>query len=142
MPQVPPPKQAAITSSVMLWTLRGSFEEKLEIAARAGLQSVELVGEHLEWDDAGFRAARRAAQSFRLGMDTLGAMPNWGRMPVSMVDPAQGDAMLAEVGFIGTVIDKTPVGGPGSDRGDEIQLPSDLMPDAGIRFRFTDPVGE
>jgi len=33
---------------------------------------------------------------------------------------AELHAMLAAVGFIGTVIDKTPVGGPGSDRGDEI----------------------
>jgi len=33
---------------------------------------------------------------------------------------AELQAMLAAVGFIGTVIDKTPVGGPGADRGDEI----------------------
>ena len=33
---------------------------------------------------------------------------------------AELQAMLAAEGFIGTVIDKTPVGGPGSDRGDEI----------------------
>jgi len=36
VPQPPPPKKAKITSSVMLWTLKGSFEEKLQIAARAG----------------------------------------------------------------------------------------------------------
>lgn len=97
MAQVPPPKKPAITSSVMLWTLKGSFAERLEIAARAGLQSVELVGEHLEWRDAGLQEARQLARSFRLGMDTLGAMPQWGSMPVSMVDPAQRDNMLAEV---------------------------------------------
>ena len=33
---------------------------------------------------------------------------------------AELQALLAAVGFIGTVIDKTPVGGPGADRGDEI----------------------
>src|SRR5215470_17998244 len=33
---------------------------------------------------------------------------------------AELQGMLAAAGFIGTVIDKTPVGGPGSDRGDEI----------------------
>ena len=30
----------------MLWTLKGSFEEKMEASAKAGIQSVELVGEH------------------------------------------------------------------------------------------------
>lgn len=95
--QVPPPKKADITSSVMLWTLRGSFRQKLEIAARAGIQSVELVGEHTGWSDAEIRDARNAARSFRLGMDTISAMPDWGRTPVSMVDPAQREAMLAEV---------------------------------------------
>ena len=48
--QAPPPaapKKAKVTSSVMLWTLKGTFEEKMEAAAKAGLQSVEFVGEHL-----------------------------------------------------------------------------------------------
>ncbi|HXM40806.1 MAG TPA: hypothetical protein VN924_06110 [Bryobacteraceae bacterium] len=40
-PQSSAPPKAKIASSVMLWTLKGSFEEKLETAARAGLQSVE-----------------------------------------------------------------------------------------------------
>jgi hypothetical protein len=44
MAQVPPPRKAKITSSVMLWTLKGSFEEKVVIAAKAGMQSVELGG--------------------------------------------------------------------------------------------------
>ena len=96
--QTPPPPKADITSSVMLWTLEGSFEQKLETAARAGLQSVELVGEHYEWSDADIRRARRQARSFRLGMDALSAVPRWSRMPVSMVDPAQRDNLLAEVG--------------------------------------------
>ena len=36
----------------MLWTLKGSFEERVEIAAKAGMQSVELVAEHVNWTDA------------------------------------------------------------------------------------------
>lgn len=50
--QAPPPapKKAKVTSSVMLWTLKGTFEEKMEAAAKAGLQSVEFVGEHFDLD--------------------------------------------------------------------------------------------
>jgi len=43
--QVGPPKQAKITSSVMLWTLKGTFEERVAAAAEAGIQAVELVSE-------------------------------------------------------------------------------------------------
>jgi hydroxypyruvate isomerase len=91
------PPKAKITSSVMLWTLKGSFEEKLEIAARAGLQSVELIGEYTDWTGADIARIRKMARSFGLGMDTLLASHDWGKRPVSMVDPAQRDAMLADV---------------------------------------------
>jgi hydroxypyruvate isomerase len=89
--------QAAVTSSVMLWTLKGSFEEKLEAAARAGIQSVELVGEHYEWTPADCERVKKLARSFKLGIDTLSAVPFWKKMPVSMVDPAQRANLLAEV---------------------------------------------
>ena len=36
----------------MLWTLKGPFDQKLEIVAHAGLQSVELAAEHLAWSDS------------------------------------------------------------------------------------------
>ena len=49
MAQTGAPKKAKVTSSVMLWTLKGTFEEKMEAAAKAGLQSVEFVGEHYEY---------------------------------------------------------------------------------------------
>lgn len=95
--QMAPPKQAGITSSVMLWTLPGSFEEKLEIAARAGLQSVELMGEHSGWSDSRIADVRRLTRSLKLGMDAMSAMPDWGSKPVSMVDPAQRENLLKEV---------------------------------------------
>ncbi len=91
------PPKARITSSVMLWTLKGSFEEKLEAAARAGLQSVELIGEYAPWSDADVTRVKKTARSFGLGMDTLIASPDWGKRPVSMVDPAHRDAFLADV---------------------------------------------
>ena len=93
----PPPPKAKITSSVMLWTLKGSFEEKVECAARAGLQSVELVSEYAGWTDADVARALKRCRSFKMGMDTLIATPDWSKRPVSMVDPAQRDNFLADV---------------------------------------------
>lgn len=86
-----------VTSSVMLWTLKGSFEDKLETAAKAGLQSVELVGEYSAWTDADIDRVKKLARSLRLGMDTISATPNWKRDPISMVDPAQRSNLLQEV---------------------------------------------
>ena len=93
----PLPPKAKITSSVMLWTLKGSFEEKLEIAARSGVQSVELVGEYADWTDADIARVKKLTRSFRLGMDVLIATPDWQKRPVSMVDPAQRDNFLADM---------------------------------------------
>jgi hydroxypyruvate isomerase len=93
----PAAPKARITSSVMLWTLKGSFEEKVEAAARAGLQSVELVAEHVNWTDADIARVKKHCASFRLGMDTIIATPDWARRPVSMVDPAQRENFLADV---------------------------------------------
>ena len=90
-------KKAKVTSSVMLWTLKGSFEEKLQIVAKAGLQSVELVAEHIKWSDTEVARMKKAAGSFGLGMDTIIATPDWKKRPVSMVDPAQRDNFLTDV---------------------------------------------
>lgn len=96
-PQASAPPKAKISSSVMLWTLKGGFEEKLETAARAGLQSVELIDEYAHWSDADVARVKKTARSFGLGMDTLLGSPDWGKRPVSMVDPAERDAFLADV---------------------------------------------
>ena len=81
----------------MLWTLKGSFEDKVETAARAGLQSVELVSEYAGWSDADAARALKHCRSFKMGMDTLIATPDWSKRPVSMVDPAQRENFLADV---------------------------------------------
>ncbi len=81
----------------MLWTLKGSFDEKLEVAARSGVESVQMVGEYAEWTDADVARVKRLARSLHLGMDVLIATPNWPTRPVSMVDPAQRDNFLADV---------------------------------------------
>ena len=81
----------------MLWTLKGAVEEKLETAARAGLQSVELVGEHVNWTEGETARYKKLARSFGLGIDTIIATPDWKKRPVSMVNPAHRDAFLADV---------------------------------------------
>lgn len=91
------PKKAKITSSVMLWTLKGTFEEKMEIAAKAGLQSVELVGEHYDWTDADIDRVKKLARSLKLGIDTLSSVPRWGQQKINMVDPAGREVFLKEV---------------------------------------------
>jgi len=96
-PVTPPPPKAKITSSVMLWTLKGSFEEKVEAAARAGLQSVELVAEYVNWTDADIARVLKLCRSFKMGIDTLIATPDWSKRQVSMVDPAQRDGFLADM---------------------------------------------
>jgi hydroxypyruvate isomerase len=95
--QQPLAPRAKITSSAMLWTLKGSFEEKLETAARAGVQSVELVGEYADWTDTDIARVKKFARSLRLGIDVLIATPNWQKRPVSMVDPAQRENFLADL---------------------------------------------
>jgi hydroxypyruvate isomerase len=94
---MPLPAKAKMTSSVMLWTLQGTFEERVQAAARAGMQSVELVGEYVGWTDADIARQKKFVRSFGMGMDTLIATPDWGKRPVSMVDPAQRENFLKDV---------------------------------------------
>ncbi len=95
--QISQAQKPAITSSVMLWTLKGSFEQKLEAASAAGIQSTELVGEHVKWSDADAERMKKLAQSLHVKMDTIIGQPDWGRRPVSMVKPEDRDGFLADV---------------------------------------------
>lgn len=97
--QTAAPAAAKITSSVMLWTLPGSFEEKLAAAAQAGLQSVELVREHDQWSAAQAEQARKRLRSFGLTVDAVSSNPNFGSTAAaSPLNPAERPALLAEVG--------------------------------------------
>lgn len=91
------PAKPKITSSVMLWTLKGSFEDKVQIAGSVGLQSVELVDEHVSWNDTEIRQKKKLLESFGLLADTIIATPNWTKRDVSMVNPAHHEAFLADV---------------------------------------------
>ncbi len=91
------PKTARVTSGVMLWTLKGTFGDKLATAARAGMQSVELVSEHITWSDADAAKYMRLAQSYGLGIDALLCQHDWTKRPVTMVNPAHREAFLQDV---------------------------------------------
>ncbi len=93
----PPPKAARVTSSLMLWTVKGTFEHQVAVAAEAGVQSLELVTEHLGWSEEQAKRYRTLVQSYGLGFDALLASRDWTRRPVSMVNPAHREGFLADV---------------------------------------------
>lgn len=81
----------------MLWTLQGTIDEKFATAARAGMQSVELVSEHLKWSDTQAEQYKSLAQSYNLTIDTLLSQNDWQTRPVTMVNPAHREAFLKDV---------------------------------------------
>lgn len=94
---MPPPKKARITSSVMLWTLKGTFDQKLDTAADAGIQSVELVTEYTDWSDSDAAKYKRMVSSYGMHMDTILCSRDWVKRPVSLVNPAHREAFLADL---------------------------------------------
>ena len=95
--QMGPPKQVKVISSVMLWALKGSFEEKVAAAAQAGLQAVELVDEQTAWSDAEVAKYKRLLESYRLRPDTVVGQREWTTRPVTMVNPAHREGFLQDV---------------------------------------------
>lgn len=91
------PKAARVKASVMLWTLKGTKEQQLAKAAEAGVQSVELVSEHVKWSDADVQAFQKTAQSYGLGIDALLNSHDWTKRPVTMVNPEHREGFLADV---------------------------------------------
>jgi len=81
----------------MLWTLKGTFEERLEAAARAGIPSVQLVAEYAGWDEARYREVRERLASLRISVDALLGQRDWQKRPVTLVDPAHRDGFLADI---------------------------------------------
>ncbi len=95
--QIGPPKSAKVTSSVMLWELKGTFEEKVAAAAEAGLQAVELVNEQQAWTDAEVAKSKRLVESYRMRMETVVGQTDWTTRPVTMVNPAHRGGFLQDV---------------------------------------------
>lgn len=94
---VPPPKAARIKSSVMIWTLKGTLEQKFAKVAAAGIQSIELVSEYEKWTDADVKQVKELRKSYDVGIDLLMASHDWTKRPVSMVNPAHREAFVADV---------------------------------------------
>lgn len=92
-----PPRTARVISSIMLWSLKRSFEEKLATAARAGIQSIELVTEYQSWSEAEASKNKSLAQSYGLAIDAIGSQNDWTRRPVTMVNPSHREAFLQDV---------------------------------------------
>lgn len=96
-PAVAAPKKARITSSVMIWILKGSMEEKLQKVAETGIQSTELVSEYRTWSDSQVQSYMKLMHSYGFGFDTLMAQTDWARQPNSMVNPDHRDRFLKEL---------------------------------------------
>lgn len=82
----------------MLWTLSGTFEERVKTAALAGIQNVELLDEYTKWSDAAaLRRAKRYIDSFGMIAETVSATRNGSARPVSMVNPGDRDNFLVNL---------------------------------------------
>lgn len=102
-PPVPPPRSARVTSGVVLSTLPGIFDEKLALAARAGIQSVELGSEYLSWSEAEATKYKNLAESYGLAISALlgrdvNEAINWAkRLNVPQIILPSGDEQSTQV---------------------------------------------
>jgi len=81
----------------MLEMLSGPIDQELELAAKAGFQSVESLTQYAAWSDADVARVRSLCQSLHLGVDTVLAQQDWKKRPVSIVDPAHRETFLGDV---------------------------------------------
>ena len=79
--------------SVMLWTIDSQlpFERRISMVSDAGYHAVELVDEYKDWSKSGFAAARQRFRQLNMVVDACSGINS------SLCDPAQLDALLAEV---------------------------------------------
>jgi hydroxypyruvate isomerase len=84
-------------SSVMLWTLPGTLEEKLETAASAGMTHVSLTSEHARWTLPERTRFVEVLRVLNLRVHVIGATPGWRHGQFSMLDPKTRGALLNEV---------------------------------------------
>jgi hydroxypyruvate isomerase len=79
--------------SVMLWTVfpKLPFEQRLEKAAEAGYQAVELVDEYKNWPPEEFQRVGRKRRSLGIVFDTIANVQH------GVANPGDRDAFLSEV---------------------------------------------
>jgi len=81
----------------MLWTLKGTFEQRLQAAVAAGIHSAQLVSEWVPWNDQEYERINRFRQSIQLAFDALLGQENWRKRPVTLVDPAHRKGFLSDL---------------------------------------------
>lgn len=79
--------------SVMMWTLknRGTFEENLELVAKAGYRHIELVDEFKHWTPDQTQRILARMKVLGINIDTMAGMVR------GFADPAGVDAFVAEL---------------------------------------------
>jgi hydroxypyruvate isomerase len=82
---------------VVLDILGGTIDWEIEIAARAGCESVQMLAQYSTWSDADGARVRKLCQSYRINMHALLAQADWKRRPVSIVDPSHRENFLSDV---------------------------------------------
>lgn len=95
--QPPSTAKAGNKATLMLEMLKGTIEEEIELAARAGFQSVESLTQYAAWTDADIERVKKLLRSHRMGVDTVLAQQDWKKRPVSIVDPAHRETFLGDV---------------------------------------------
>src|ERR1035437_830840 len=91
------PAKSVFKPALMLEMLQGSIDQELELAAKAGFQSVESLTQYAAWSDADVARVRKLCQSLHLGVDTVLAQQDWKKRPGSIVDPAPRETFLGDI---------------------------------------------
>jgi hydroxypyruvate isomerase len=81
----------------MLDTIDGPIERQLEVVAKAGIPSAELLNQWALWPDAEIERVAGLCRSNHVALDALMAQPDWKKRPVSIVDAAHRENFLKDV---------------------------------------------
>ena len=95
--QPPAASASRVTSSVVLDILGGTIDEQIEIAARAGCESMQMLAQYATWSDADVARVRKLCESHKIGMHALLAQADWKKRPVSIVEPDHRETFLSDV---------------------------------------------
>src|SRR5947209_7898601 len=95
-------KDISFKLSVMLWTVYRDlpFEQRLEKAAEAGYQAVELVDEYKNWSAEDFRRAGLKIRSLNIVFDTIAQVKS------GVADPGAREAFLSDLNTLLPIAEK------------------------------------
>jgi hydroxypyruvate isomerase len=95
--QSPSRSASKIKTTVVLDILGGTIDQQIEIAAKAGIESLQMLAQYQPWTDADVDRVKKLCDSHRFAFDGLLAQMDWKKRPVSIVDPAHRENFLADV---------------------------------------------